>query len=209
MSKRKQEEEDQPSKKQKTEEEESGSNDNPAQIEKDDKPAHAEDADKKLRIRWDKLQEVFENESTDAVENFKAPMYLDHELEGHVTEDDVDKLLQEIQLKFDKIAWSLNKSPAAQGALSWIGESEQQRMEVLTYDNGLDLDYVIALQLDDIAHIVGNSGGHPFVLTNQFAFDNSDGSTNEDVDFREDISPHEVLEFAMSKTKEYLFNQVH
>lgn len=56
--------------------------------------------------------------------------------------------------------------------------------------------------------IIGNFVSHPFVMTPLFSFDNSDGSTNEDIDLPV-LNLIQVKYLLKTKVPEYIFNQVH
>lgn len=162
-------------------------------------------------VNWNETHRIFNLSSGDSSKFLpKIPQgYCDREIEEKVTPNVYDEVFARID-KFTskKYGYELKDIYGDPGedmpamVKSWSN-----------YNSGIELwitnrGYAAIYGDKDKFLVVGNHQDHPFVETNSFSFDNSDGSTSEDIDFPS-LNLDQVKLLMKTKAIEYVFQQIH
>jgi hypothetical protein len=157
-------------------------------------------------INWEKTSKIF-NDELNITPNIPNG-YCDSEIDGKVSPDYFNSIFQAIDsfqpevytYKFKQISTRMGK----QCALLKQWTNRDGRIEYWVTDDG----YAIIFGTPNTFLIVGNFNDHPFVYTPDWTFDNSDGSTGDDVDYPS-LNLDQVKHLLKIKAVEYTFDQIH
>ena len=132
------------------------------------------------------------------VDNVQRRSYCDKEIKGNILIKDIEKYAKEAQKIFDELIWIKSNKP---GQMRYDAEGGS-RYEYWNMDEGV----CVLIQLNnEMIWIVGCVGCHPFVVTNEWSFYNSDGST----DATELLDEKDPIEFLKTTTMKYVMHQCH
>ena len=175
-------------------------------------------------IKWENAHTIFNVGSQMNTITPKVPKgYSDREIEGKVSRNYYDLIFQSIDgFKFDRYQYYLRVVPTNTGEQSalmrqWSNKDTRLQFWITTSEPNLTNEvnpyimnsgWAIIYGTPTTFLVVGNNGSHPFVMAPDFTFDNSDGSTDEDVDFPI-LNFDQVKYLLKSKVIEYVFNQIH
>lgn len=82
------------------------------------------------------------------------------------------------------------------------------RLEFWLMKDGASFNFAIIFGTLDNFLILSNIDDHPYIITKDFIFNNSDGSTHENIDFIA-LDLNQTKYVLKSKTIEYIFKQIH
>lgn len=159
-------------------------------------------------VRWDNTEKIFEN----GKENHYLPEilngYSDHEIDGQVAQDYFNPIFERIKtfisLK-DTHEYKIIDTDMDQDAAlvkSWT--NFDARIEFWDTNEGFGIIYGDRTSF----LVVGIFGGHPFVETVDFTFDNSDGSTDANID-GPGMTLEQVKQVLLTDPIQYIFDQRH
>lgn len=89
---------------------------------------------------------------------------------------------------------------------SWFGGKE--RLELWIIDKEDEEKWAAIFESENIFLVVGNNDCHSFVITPDFSFFNSDGSTDYEGEV-EVLKLENLKRFLKKRIRSYLFNQIH
>jgi len=164
---------------------------------------------KSTLIKWENTYTIFRLGSQENTITPKIPnTYVDKEINGKVILEDLDYIFQSIdEFKSDVYQYKLMVVPTDmcdESTLFKQWTSGHNQLQCWISNNG----WAIIYGTTNLFIIVGNNESHPFVITPTFSFNNSDGSTSEDIDLPS-LNFDQVKYLLKTKTVEYIFNQRH
>lgn len=170
---------------------------------------------KKSLINWDTTYTIFnlgfQNIITPDIQN----CYVDNEIDGKVSVDSFISIYESIDtFQSRKYHYALRRVPTDIGDQSalvreWIGDDGCLQLWISnsepesSTDYNVDISWAIIYGTSEIFLIVGNVNDHPFVMTPEFRFDNSNGSTHEDIDFSS-LGIDDIKQLLRMKSLEYV-----
>lgn len=165
-------------------------------------------------INWNNIPSIFDNKSHEVIHNLHLlPIYVDNDTVGTVNLNHFDRQFEQIDnfipdvFELKNIKISVDDDPTDAIVKRWFNTTV--RMEIWKYFNAYDEGYCIIFGSNDTYLITGNKRCHPFIITPNFDFVNSDGSTFDgDLDIQ-NMDLDAVKSLMKNKTVEYIFNQIH
>lgn len=171
-------------------------------------------------IRWENTYQIIDNSrrATPRVSN----NYTDNEINGQVSRDYFNPLFQSIDsFQSERYVFYCRTASTHNGeqcslVKEWTSGNSRLQFWITTgtpYTIGEffdvpDMGWYIVYGTAETFLIVGNSDSHPFVVTPMFSFGNTDGSTEETIDFPS-LNLDQVKYLLKTKAIEYIFNQIH
>lgn len=160
-------------------------------------------------INWRNTHSIFNlgsqsNNITPRIPN----QYTDEEINAEISRDYFDSIFQSIDnfapsdyhYTFRLVPTNLGDESAL--VKKWSNYGDQIQLWII--NDG----WAIIYGTNNTFLIVGNNNSHPFIMTPNFSFDNTDGSTDENIDFPS-LNLDQVKYLVKTKTIEYIFDQIH
>lgn len=163
-------------------------------------------------INWDKTCNILSNYHLSQVVLQNLNTYVDDEIEGEIERETLMPLFGEldnfpsenVKYTFDFIKMLTDGGTCYGMKRRWTNSTSTLEF-LITRDNG----FAIIFSNEITFVILMNSGSHPAVITSEFSFFNSDGSTYEDVTNFPLLTLSEVVSLLKEKMTEYLFEPQH
>lgn len=165
-------------------------------------------------IDWLETKTIFEDPTQMLFVD--APQMVEHEISTMINQNyfqEIFKSLDNFSLNSYSYYFTNVEIPGdvEQPALvkDWRGKNGERMQYWVTADEDTD-DHGWGVIYDGVSTfvVVGNYNDHPFVLTKDIYFYNTDGSTHEQMDFPSFGMEH-IAHWTKSKLNDYIFNQIH
>lgn len=158
-------------------------------------------------LKWDSMDRIFED--TDAYHPRIPEGYSDHEIDGKVNPSSFNPIFAELAafqpedytFELKRIETILSRECAL--IRKWSSADSKLYFYITNED------FAIVFGTPTTFLIVKNQHSHPAVLTPQFTFDNSDGSTDIDVTLFPEFTLIQVKQLLREAALEYVFDQGH
>lgn len=174
-------------------------------------------------FNWDFRPKILTEYRTQFLPDWKGRWYIDHEFQaaGEELEQSFTNYLTQLKTNLpNPKKWRLEHFKKETIFETGIGmykgdltlfhhlQSPEQALIVWSSTESSDDSFSIIYTAEKNCLVVGVHLGHPFVLTPEVAFENSDGSTHRDLALGTKNAAY-YLDFLLEKANEYIFQQVH